>query len=105
MTFDTATSVREPAQAAGGERKPPSGSELGRWAIIAGWLITMTGVAGYVVAMSRAGPNADILDGLFGQGALGWLSGVLTLAGIAVWFTGNCACLKDWAQTPRDTGE
>ena len=87
-------------QAAGEAPNARSRSEQGRRAILAGWLVTMAGIAGYIVAMSRAGENADIFDGLIGQGPLGWISGALLLVGVVTWFIGNYACLQDLADIP-----
>lgn len=82
-----------------------SRSEHGRRAILAGWLVTMAGIAGYIVAMSSAGENADILDGLLHQGPLGWISGALMLVGVVTWFIGNYACLQDAAEIPTSREE
>ncbi|MGE5523841.1 MAG: hypothetical protein ACM3SS_08995 [Rhodospirillaceae bacterium] len=82
-----------------------SRSEQGRRAILAGWLVTMAGIAGYIAAMSRAGENADITDGLLHQGPLGWISGALMLVGVVTWFIGNYACLQDGAEIPASREE
>src|SRR5512132_891419 len=100
-----APSMWQPARPAGEASQRKSRSEQGRRAILAGWLITMIGIAGYIVAMSRAGDNADILDGLMGQGVLGWISGALIFAGVVTWFIGNFACLQDLAEIPASGEE
>jgi len=105
MRSTTARSMWQPAPAAGETSQNQSRSELGRRAILAGWLITMLGIAGYIVAMSRAGENADILDGLMHQGLIGWMSGALILAGVVTWFIGNFACLQDLADIPASGDE
>ena len=52
--------------------KPLSTPERGRCAILVGWIITMFGIVGYVVAMSRAPDKADMIDALTDQGLFGW---------------------------------
>lgn len=83
----------------------PSRGEQGRRAILVGWMVTMLGIALYIVAMSRAGANADMLEGLTGQGPLGWIAGALMLAGVVTWFVGNYACLQELADVTADTVE
>jgi hypothetical protein len=74
--------------------------EKGRRAILAGWLITMLGIVAYIVAMSRAGENAGILDALGNQGLLGWSAAALLLGGVVVWLVGNLAVLHDLSEAP-----
>lgn len=105
MRSTTARSMWQPAPVADETSQPRSRSERGRRAILAGWLITMLGIAGYIAAMSRAGENADILDGLMGQGLIGWMSGALIVAGVVTWFIGNFACLQDLADIPAGSEE
>lgn len=100
-----ASSMWQPARAADDGARPASRGERGRRAILAGWLVTMIGIAGYIIAMSRAGENADILDGLTGQGPLGWISGALMLGGVVTWFIGNFACLQELADIPASSDE
>lgn len=76
-----------------------------RRAILAGWVVTMLGIALYIRAMSRAGENAGILDGLTGQGPVGWIAGLPMLAGVVTWFVGNYACLQELADVTAGTDE
>jgi hypothetical protein len=71
--------------------------ERGRKAILAGWLITMTGVVGYCTVMMRSGGDATILGGLRDGGPLGWVSAALLAVGVATWLAGNLALLRDLA--------
>ena len=92
--------VKAPAMwsaSAPAEEAPPTASrgDRGRRAILAGWLVTMLGIALYIAAMSRAGEHADIADALVHQGPLGWSAAALMLAGVVMWFVGNFACLQD----------
>ena len=100
-----AESLWQPPRATGTKPQSRSRGEQGRRAILAGWIVTMLGIVGYIVAMSRAGENADILDGLMGQGLIGWMSGALILAGVVTWFIGNFACLQDLADIPASGEE
>ena len=70
------------------------GREWGRKAILAGWIIAMAGVVGYVFAMLRAPQDASLLEALFSQGFLGWASAVLLLGGVATWLAGNMAFFR-----------
>lgn len=103
MRSDTAKTgaVWTAADRAEDARPAASRSEHGRRAILAGWLVTMLGIALYIAAMSRAGEHADILDALVNQGPLGWLAGALMLTGVLLWFVGNYACLQDLTEMPR----
>lgn len=74
--------------------------ERGRRAILAGWLITMLGIVAYIVAMSRAGEHASILDAFSNTGLLGWFSAALLATGVIVWFLGNIDCLDALAEIP-----
>jgi hypothetical protein len=90
-----------PASAAAeDEAKTLRRSELGGRAILAGWVLTMLGIVAYVLAMSRAGENAGVIDALMGQGLLGWFAGTLMLAGVGVWFAGNLTCLRAVTELP-----
>lgn len=100
-----AESLWQPPRATGTKPQSRSRGEQGRRAILAGWIVTMLGIVGYIVAMSRAGENADILDGLIGQGPLGWISGALMLTGVVTWFIGNYACLQELADIPAGSEE
>ncbi len=100
----TAPTLWQTAHAA--EEAPrPSRGEQGRRAILAGWVVTMLGIALYILAMSRAGENADILDGLTGQGPVGWIAGLLMLAGVVTWLVGNYACLQELADVTAGTDD
>lgn len=87
------------------ERKTLTRREWGRRAILAGWIITMLGVVGYVFAMMRAGEDAGILQALASQGLLGWGSAVLLLGGVGTWIAGNLAFIRDLADLPPSGGE
>ncbi len=76
--------------------------EQGRRLILMGWLVTMVGIVCYIVAMSRAGESASILDAFTHQGLLGWVSALLLVGGVAIWFVGNFACLHDMARLQDD---
>jgi hypothetical protein len=82
-----------------------NGREWGRKAILAGWIITMAGVVGYCFAMLRAPQETGLLQALFTQGFLGWLSAVLLLGGVATWLAGNFAFFKTVLEEPSETGE
>lgn len=79
--------------------------EKGRYEILAGWLITMTGIVGYIVAMSRAGNNASMLDAFTNQGLLGWGSAALLIGGVGIWFVGNLTALRDLSRMPDGNDE
>lgn len=101
----TAVPLWQPAPETDKAHHGASRSELGRRAILLGWLVTMLGIVGYIVAMSRAGESAGILDALTGQGPLGWISGALMLGGVVVWFIGNLASLQALTDIPGESGE
>ncbi|HWI14908.1 MAG TPA: hypothetical protein VNT02_11685 [Burkholderiales bacterium] len=100
-----AESLWQPPRATDARPHPHTRGEQGRRAILVGWIVTMLGIAGYIVAMSRAGANADIFDGLIGQGPLGWISGALMLTGVVTWFIGNYACLQELSDIPAGTDD
>ena len=81
------------------------GREWGRKAILAGWIISMAGVVGYCFAMIRAPQDKGLLEALFSQGFLGWISAVLLLGGVATWLAGNLAFFRTALDEPRDGGE
>jgi hypothetical protein len=81
------------------------GREWGRKAILAGWVITMLGVIGYVFAMMQAGQDTGLLEALFSQGFLGWLSAVLLLGGVATWLVGNYAFVREVVELPEEETE
>jgi hypothetical protein len=81
-------------------RELENGREWGRKAILAGWIITMAGVVGYIFAMLRADQNTGLLEALFSQGFLGWISAVLLLGGVATWLAGNFAFFRTVLDTP-----
>lgn len=87
------------------EKKTLTRREWGRRAILAGWIITMIGVVGYVFAMMRAGEEAGILEALVSQGLLGWGSAVLLLGGVGTWIAGNLAFIRDLADLPPSGSE
>jgi hypothetical protein len=80
------------------------GREWGRKAILAGWILAMAGVVGYCFAMLRAPQDAGLLDALFSQGFIGWISAVLLLGGVATWFVGNLAFFRQVLETPGKDG-
>ena len=101
FTRTTAATAPMPILAARHEtEKTMTRGEQGRRAILAGWLITMLGIVAYIVAMSRAGENAGILDALGNQGLLGWSAAALLLGGVVVWLIGNLAVLHDLSEAP-----
>ncbi len=79
--------------------------EKGGYEILAGWLITMAGIVGYIVAMNRAGASASMLDAFTSEGLLGWGSAVLLVCGVGVWFVGNFTALRDLARMPESRDE
>lgn len=81
------------------------GREWGRKAILAGWIITMIGVVGYVLAMLRADQDAGLLEALFTQGPLGWGSAILLLGGVATWLAGNMAFVREVVELPGEETE
>jgi hypothetical protein len=81
------------------------GREWGRKAILAGWIITMMGVVGYCFAMMRSDQSAGLLEALFSQGWLGWLSAVLILGGVATWLAGNYAFVREVVELPEHEAE
>jgi hypothetical protein len=87
------------------QERVEDGREWGRKAILAGWIITMIGVVGYVFAMLRADEQSGLLEALFSQGFLGWASAVLLLGGIATWLAGNLAFFRAAIDEPRDEGD
>ena len=90
-----------------GNTEEIGGREWGRKAILAGWVITMLGVIGYVFAIMRAGAGEDtsLLEALFSQGFLGWGSAVLLLRGVATWLAGNFAFVKEVVELPEHETE
>jgi hypothetical protein len=68
------------------EGKETRSPEWGRKAILAGWLIAMAGIAGYVNTMVHAPQDAGLFE------ALAWLSAALVSVG--VWVAGNLAILR-----------
>jgi hypothetical protein len=110
MNWNMTRTVTDPALLATSEETPGAtksimNGERGRYAILAGWLITMAGIVGYIVAMSRAGANASMLDAFTSQGLLGWVSAALLAGGVVIWFVGNFAALQDLKQVPGEDGE
>jgi hypothetical protein len=69
-------------------------AEWGRKAILAGWLVAMAGIFGYVYTMLRAPENSSLLDAVITGGPIGWLSAVLILGGVASWVAGNIAIMR-----------
>ena len=82
------------------EAKVENAREWGRKAILAGWILTMAGVVGYIFAMLRADQNTGLLEALFSQGFLGWISAVLLLGGVSTWVAGNFAFFKGTVEEP-----
>jgi len=80
--------------------KAATRGERGRRAILAGWLISMLGIVAYIVAMSRAGEHASIMDAFSNTGLLGWCAAALLAAGVIIWFVGNIDCLDALAKIP-----
>lgn len=81
------------------------GRAWGRKAILAGWVITMFGVVGYVFAMMRAPEGGSLLDALRTQGTLGFISLVLLLAGVITWIVGNVAFLRETMDLPSSSDD
>lgn len=73
--------------------------------VLAGGLITMLGIAAYIVAIGRTGEDALMLDAFIKQGALGWASAALLIGGVVMWFAGGLACLRSLSRTPREGHE
>lgn len=82
-----------------------NGRDWGRKAILAGWIITMVGVVGYIFAMLRADQDAGLPEALFSQGFLGWASAVLLLGGVATWLAGNLAFFRTVVEESADEEE
>ena len=80
--------------------KPAAAPETGRRTILLGWVITMTGVVGYVVTMSRAPENADMIEALSTQGLSGWASLLVLIAGVIVWVIGSVSTLTEIRNMP-----
>jgi hypothetical protein len=76
------------------KEEPLTVRERGRCAILIGWVVTMIGIVGYIVAMSRAGEGAEMLDALASQGLLGWGSLSILLTGVIVWVIGSVSMLR-----------
>jgi hypothetical protein len=68
--------------------------------ILWGWVSTMAGIACYCRAIFSLGPDAEIMDAVMKAGALGWLSALLSIGGIAMWMGGNLIYLMDAVHTP-----
>jgi hypothetical protein len=85
--------------------KPVTVREAGRRTILLGWLVTMIGIIGYVVALSRAPENADMLDAIASQGLVGWGSVLVLIIGVLVWAIGNVSMLHELSETPRSIDE
>ena len=80
--------------------------ERGRKAILAGWLVTMAGVFGYVFCMLRAPEGAGMLEAIRSQGVIGWATVAFLIAGISLWLAGNISMFQDMMSSPDedDTG-
>jgi hypothetical protein len=72
--------------------------------ILLGWVITMIGIVGYIVTMSRAPENSDILDALASQGLFGWTSLLVLIAGVLVWVIGSVMMLTELMEMPNSDG-
>jgi hypothetical protein len=83
-----------------GREKSATAGERGQRTILLGWLITMIGVVGYVVTMSRAPDNTDMIEALATEGFSGWASLSLVLAGVVVWVIGSISTLTDIRNVP-----
>ncbi len=75
-------------------------TERGRTLILWGWLATMVGVGCYCRAVFSLGPDAEALDALTRSGLLGWMSLLLGVGGVFLWFMGNLLYLHDAMDTP-----
>ena len=98
----TRTTTMNPADAALHAKAVEDGREWGRKAILAGWILAMAGIVGYVFAMLRAPQDTGLLQALFSQGFLGWASAVLLLGGVATWLAGNLAFFRQVLDEPRE---
>jgi hypothetical protein len=77
-----------------------------RWQnVLLGSMFTVAGMVGYIVAMTRAGVNASVLDAFTTQNLLGSASAAALLIGVVVWFSGNLSALQDLAQVPGKNEE
>ena len=91
------------------EQRPPGAfirsAEWGRKAILAGWLLAMIGIIGYIYTMLRAGDEAGILEAISRAGALGWASAGLLVLGVATWLAGNVALMNALVDSDDETGD
>ena len=76
------------------ERNAEARRDWGRKAILAGWIITMTGVVGSCAVFLRAPQKTGMLEGLFNQGFPGWISAALVVSGLATWVAGSLAFFR-----------
>ena len=79
------------------EEKETRTPEWGRKAILAGWLVAMLGIAGYVYTMVNAPQAAGLFEGLLGGGIVAWLSAAFVVVGVGLWLAGNLALLQGMA--------
>lgn len=84
--------------------KPAAARETGHRMILLGWVITMIGIVGYVVTMSRAPESSGVIDALSSQGLFGWASLLVLAAGVIVWVIGSVMMLTDVMETPNSDG-
>ena len=76
--------------------------EQGRKAILAGWLMAMAGIAGYVYTMVHAPAETGLLEAIRDGGPLAWLSAALLAAGVGMWIAGNIAIQRAISAAPSD---
>ena len=80
------------------ERKETRSPEWGRKAILAGWLVAMLGITGYVYTMVNAPSETGLFEALVNGGIIAWLSAALVVVGVGLWVAGNLALLRGMAE-------
>lgn len=83
------------------KRTEPRSPEWGRKAILAGWLVAMAGIAGYVYTMIQAPDDAGLFQAIVVGGPIAWLSAALVIVGVGIWLTGNLALIRALADVEK----
>jgi hypothetical protein len=61
----------------------------------------MIGIVGYIVTMTRAPENSDMVDALASQGLFGWTSLLVLISGVIVWVIGSVMMLTELMEMPN----
>lgn len=77
-------------------------AERSRKILLGGWITSLIGIMSYCYVMIGSDQHADLLTNLVEHGAVGWMTLLVVLIGIGLWFVGCVGVLSESGDTSSD---